>query len=312
MLPRDHTVKVLDHGYVKLLDWMGSDEDIIVAARQSTGRSFEGWGPGKICKHCRHRPDSLKGQGLCEEATGRPDYSHVWGETKGDLGLLKTLWSKGHSTPFEMVTVKFQVQAPVMVYREWHRHRTQSFSEMSARYVQMPNLHYVPAFERIQGQSKTNKQGSDGALHEDTVRLFRESIESEQQQIYGNYDEHLKDGVSRELARLNTPVSRYSRMVVSANLLNWFRFLGLRMPEDAQYEIRQYANVIGDMIRHLCPRSWDLFEEFTLHSKRLSRTELSEARDLTSYWLDILNKEPAQFPDDFATDLKRLQSILGS
>lgn len=312
MLVHGHSVSVFDHGYVKLLDWMGGDEDVIVAARQSTGRSFEGWEPGQVCKFCRCRPESLAGKSSCLEAGGVSE--HVWESTRGDLPLLKRLWSEGHSTPFEMVQLKIQVQAPLMVFREWHRHRTQSFSEMSARYIQMPNLHYVPDLSRVRGQSKVNKQGSGDELSPSVVDDFRKSIEEEQQEIYGEYEGHLKHGVARELARLNTPVSRYSRMVASANLLNWFRFLGLRMPENAQFEIRQYANVVGYFIKQLWPRSWDLFEEYTLFSKRLSRSEISEARGILEELLagsgnsDLVNSGL----DSIRHQLLRLQTLLSA
>lgn len=314
MLARDHSVKVLDHGYVKLLDWMGSDEDVIVAARQSTGRSFEGWGPGQVCKYCRCRPESLAGRMPCSEQTvadsPTTEASHVWVETKGDLPLLKRLWSGGHTTPFEMVQLKIQVQAPLMVFREWQRHRTQSYSEMSARYIQMPNLHYIPDPTRVQGQSTTNRQASAGALPDDVVAAFRLRMEEEQQAIYGTYEDYLADGVSRELARLNTPVSRYSRMVASANLLNWFRFLGLRIPEDAQWEIRQYSAVVADFIKQLFPRCWDLFEEYTLFSKRLSRTDVGDARRIVGELINAMkaggDMEAAQ------AQLVRLQQILAA
>ena len=156
----------------------------------------------------------------------------------------------------------FEVQAPIMVFREWHRHRTQSFNEFSARYAPMADLHYLPAPARIRGQSKSNKQGTgDEDLPAEIVAEFLRRIEREQRMIYETYQWALDHGVAREVARINTPVSRYSKMRASANLLNWLRFIGLRAAPDAQLEIRQYAEAIGSQIEKHFPRTWVLFKE---------------------------------------------------
>jgi thymidylate synthase (FAD) len=211
-------------GYVQLIETWGSDERIIDAARMSTDKGFQGW--------------------------------------PADEKLLRFLWEHRHTSPFEQAGVGFEVQGPIFVFREWHRHRTQSYNEFSARYAQMPDLHYLPDSSRVKAQSKTNKQGtSDHFLPAEIVAEFLQRIEREQRMIYETYRWALDHGIARELARLNTPASRYSKMRASANLLNWLRFCGLRMSGSAQWQIRQYANAIGSEIENHFPRTWALFKE---------------------------------------------------
>lgn len=252
--------EVLDHGYVELKDVMGSDERIIAAARMSSGKGFLGWGtrhkkscPGGVPLGYSQWDGSLKEWVFAGECNCTPE--------PGDEKLLAYLWNNHHTSPFEQCSASFEVQAPIMVFREWHRHRTQSYNELSARYTQMPNIHYVPVPERVTAQSKTNKQASSNdALPPEIVNEFLDRIEKEQKLIYDNYQWALDHGIAREVARINTPVSRYSRMVASANLLNWFRFLGLRLAENAQWEIRQYAQAIGEILEKQFPRSYELFK----------------------------------------------------
>lgn len=226
------TINVLDHGYVTVRDVWGCDARIIEAARMSTGKGFIGWGTP---------------------------------EKPGDEKLLRYLWINRHTSPFEQVGISFEVQAPILVFREWHRHRTQSYNEFSARYAQMPNLHYLPRPPRVKPQSTKNKQGSgDGNIPNEIIEEFLRRIADEQQRIYATYQWAIEQGIAREVARINTPISRYSRMVTSANLLNWLRFLGLRMAPNAQWEIRQYANAIGELISERFPRTWQLFSEQSL------------------------------------------------
>lgn len=218
-------------GRAELVEVWGSDERIVEAARQSTGKGFHGWGT--------------------HENPG------------GDEKLLRYLYANRHDTPFEMAGAIIEVQAPIMVFREWHRHRTMSYNEMSARYVQMPDLHYVPPRARIKGQSKTNKQATDmgATLPDETVDWFIAGVERQQREIYEFYEEALKRGISREIARINTPVSRYSRMWAQANLRNWLAFLTLRNAPGAQEEIRRYAQAILIMLAGHFPRTIELFLE---------------------------------------------------
>jgi thymidylate synthase (FAD) len=131
---------------------------------------------------------------------------------------------------------------------------------MSARYTQMPDIHYLPESSRVKAQSKSNKQGtSEQELPPEIIEEFLRRTKEDQDRIYANYQWALDNGIAREIARINTPVSRYSKMVASANLLNWLKFLKLRMPMAAQWEIRQYANAVAQIVAEKFPRTWDLF-----------------------------------------------------
>lgn len=244
-------VPVLDHGYVKLIDFLGDDASIIEAARMSTEGGFVSWEPYE--KH-----------------------------PGGDMGLLDFLWRKRHATPFEMCEAVFEVQAPLLAFREWHRHRTQSYNEFSARYAVMANLHYVPSEERLKSIKSSNKQAAslDHHLGEEVdYEKMLANIDDEQKSIYAEYERMLAQGVPKEIARLNTPVSRYSKMRVKTDLRNWLAFENLRIRPSAQWEIRQYAEVIGHtFLKALFPRTWSIFEEHDLYGAHLSRTELRALR----------------------------------
>ncbi len=244
--------QLLDHGYLELVESWGSEERIIEAARMSTGKGFLGWGPF-------HADD-------CPSHTGKKTTRECGCVDKpGDEKLLRYLWTNKHATPFEMTGLTFEVQAPIMVFREWHRHRTQSYNEMSARYTPLPDVTYIPTVERLMVNSKTNKQAGTIAgaaeLTEQNAEEFRQSLREIYKLQEGTYQTALKCGVPKELARLVLPVGRYSRMRASANLRNWLAFLALRLPTTAQYEIRVYAEVIGKIIAEKFPRTWALFSE---------------------------------------------------
>lgn len=274
------TVKILDHGYVKFIDSMGTDETIVEAARMSTGKGFISWDPYERCDGCgevRFPSQEQKRGGIIMPGCSNHKFVNY---PDGDRGLLDNLWRNKHATPFEMVEFAFEVQAPIMVFREWHRHRTQSFNEFSARYAQMPNIHYVPEEGRFQKQSTHNKQGSAEQVEDGLARQLREFIETEQGAIYQNYEGMVNKGLAKEVARLNTPVSRYSKMRVKTDLRNWLAFCNLRMRPGAQLEIRLYANVVLDFIRQVCPRAVELFEEYDLYGCYLSRKELFMLRGI--------------------------------
>lgn len=220
---------VLDHGYVELVETWGSDERIIEAARMSTQKGFEGWGP--------------KDDG-----------------SAGDEKLLAYLWNNKHATPFEMAGMTIEVKAPIFVFREWHRHRTQSYNEMSARYAPLPEEFYVPSDERMAGGaiSKTNKQGSADGLVDYVAGVAQQTIRETSEAAFVAYRDLLERGVARELARLVLPVNTYSRMRASANLRNWLAFLTLRIDVKAQWEIRQYAGVVAQLIAERFPRTYAL------------------------------------------------------
>jgi thymidylate synthase (FAD) len=285
------TIDVLDHGYVKLIGHLGSDEAIVEAARMSTGRGFVSWEPYYRCKRCDEVQEVPNDAHLISgaEEMCQHDWQHF---PEGDKGTLDYLWRHKHATPFEMGELVIEVQAPIMVFREWHRHRTQSFNEFSARYSEMPNLHYVPNPSRFEHKKSDNKQESS-AVSEDqklgpTPEEFRFAVLQEQSFIYQTYQSMLDHGVPKEVARLNTPVSRYSKMRAKANLRNWLGFLNLRMRPNAQKEIRLYAEAVATLVKGIWPRTYSLFEEYDLYGVSLSRTELAQLRKMLSYRDDDL------------------------
>jgi thymidylate synthase (FAD) len=218
-------IKVLDHGYVQLVESYGTDESIIEAAKMSTQKEFRGW-------------------------------------DNGESKLLKFLYDHKHMTPFEMCGMIIQVKAPIFVFREWHRHRTQSYNEMSARYIPLPNENYVPEpYRVVAGSKKTaNKQASGSKeIDEETAITFCDILVESYAKSQNFYEDSIERGVPKELARLCLPVGRYSAMRASANLRNWLAFLTLRMDKSAQWEIRQYANAVGELIGEQFPRTWELF-----------------------------------------------------
>jgi thymidylate synthase (FAD) len=247
--------EILDHGHIEAIEHWGSDEDIISAARMSTAKGFIGWGP----LHAKDCGDGTLG-GFPKDGS-----STCCAGIPGDEKLLRYLWEMKHATPFEMAGMTIEIQAPIFVFREWHRHRTQSYSEMSARYTPLPDVNYIPTVERLLINSKTNKQASTikGAaeLTELAAESFRIALRKSYEAAEGLYQEGLAAGVPKELARIHLPVGRYSRMRASANLRNWLAFLALRMDPAAQWEIRQYANAVGAIIATLFPRTWALFME---------------------------------------------------
>jgi thymidylate synthase (FAD) len=225
---------LLDHGYIRLIETWGSDQRVIEAARMSTDKGFLGWGTP---------------------------------EAPGDSKLLRYLWSHQHHTPFEMAGMTIEVQAPIFVLREWMRHRTQSYNEMSGRYVELPDLYYVPSVERLMAarQSTSNRQGSELGFSTSEAKCLQGVLRDAHREAREAYDLLLAMGVAREIARLVIPVAQFSKMRASANLRNWLGFLKLRTAPNAQWEIRQYANAAGELIAEHFPRTWELFAEGVKH-----------------------------------------------
>lgn len=248
-------VPLLDHGYVALVDSWGSDEAIIEAARMSTAKGFLGWEPGP-CPECS--PGDEGERVACKSCEGK-------GTIRGDKFLLKYLWDNKHATPFEMGGMVIDVKAPIFVFREWHRHRTQSYNEMSARYVPLPNENYVPTVERLIINSKTNKQAGVVTGAAELTETGAEGYLGLLEEMYASqerlYQQALLMGVPKELARIHLPVGRYSAMRASANLRNLLGFLTLRRAPGAQWEIRQYADAVALMAKELFPRTYALFAE---------------------------------------------------
>ena len=259
-------IKVLDHGYVNLVETWGSDERIIESARMSTDKGFQGWGTGESCYKCQSNPNDSNGlwNRLDDVPPIDPSCKVCLGTGKhvGDERLLAYLYRNKHATPFEMAGLIVEVKAPIFVFREWHRHRTQSYNEMSARYIPIPDENYIPSIERIGMRGGKNKQAQGlKDLDQNHAEYWARSLEIFYDTAQAFYQNGLEIGIPKELARLCIPVGRYSKMRASANLRNWLGFLTLRMDPAAQWEIREYARAVGEIISEKFPRTWELFQE---------------------------------------------------
>ena len=219
---------VLDHGYVRLVDHMGNDLSIVRSARVSYNAE---WRTGD--------------------------------DVDKDEKLIRYMMRNKHTSPFEAVQFTFEVKAPIFVFRQWHRHRTWAYNEISARYSQLSEEFYVPKPEHIGKQSKHNKQmrdideeaeGNNGVVSAAQIRVACENA-------FKQYHSLLKAGVPRELARSVLPVATYSHMFATVDLHNLFHFLRLRLHEHAQYEIRVYAEAILMLIEPIVPVSVAAFKE---------------------------------------------------
>ncbi|MGX9443919.1 FAD-dependent thymidylate synthase [Nitrobacteraceae bacterium UC4446_H13] len=214
-------INVLDHGFVRLVDSMGGDLSIARAARVSYAAA---WRVGE--------------------------------DTGSDKRLINYLWQNGHTSPFEAVTFTFEVKAPIFVFRQWHRHRTWSFNELSARYRELPEEFYVPDPSQIGVQSATSKQGRNIIASRNGAAWgaeVAETIGHACKQAFHVYQHLLADSVPRELARSVLPVATYSHMFATVDLLNLLKFLTLRSHEHAQHEIRVYADAMLELIRPVVP-----------------------------------------------------------
>lgn len=214
-------IDVLDRGFVRLVDSMGNDLSIVRAARVS--------------------------------------YDAAWraGEDEGsDVRLINYLWRNRHTTPFEAVEFQFEVKAPIFVLRQWHRHRTWTYNELSGRYRELPEEFYVPRPEHIGKQSKDNKQVRE-LWPGETNDWAAAEIENACELSFESYRKLIDAGVPRELARSVLPVATYSHMFAKVDLLNLLKFLDLRLHAHAQYEIRVYAEAMRDLITPVVPVAMD-------------------------------------------------------
>lgn len=229
-------IKVLDHGFVRLVNYMGSDLDIVRAARVSYDAD---WRVGE--------------------------------EGDKDKKLIGYLLRNKHTSPFESVVFTFEIKCPIFVTRQWHRHRTWGYSEVSARYTELPEEFYVPEPHLIGKQSESSKQARDiditqtgqtiGTWSEEAAQL----IEDQCADSFRVYKALLKRGVPRELARSVLPLATYTRFFGTVNLHNLLHFLTLRLHIHAQYEIRVYAEAIVNLIRPIVPITMDFFLESIKH-----------------------------------------------
>lgn len=225
-------IDVLDHGFVRLIDYMGSDISVSRSARVS--------------------------------------YDAAWraGENeKSDEKLIGYLWNHRHTTPFESVAFTFEVKAPIFVFRQWHRHRTWSYNELSGRYKELPEEFYTPEAAMIGTQSKDNKQMrviGDIADHDVLYSGRDQEIEEARavmEKAFQCYRDLIMAGWPRELARSVLPVATYSHMFATVNLLNLFKFFTLRSDSHAQHEIRVYADAMRELIRPIVPVCIAAFEK---------------------------------------------------
>jgi thymidylate synthase (FAD) len=269
---------ILDHGYIQDIEEWGSDQRIIESARMSTDKGFLGWGPkvtGLPCfpngdvsgKPREELPDFLVDVWRANGCPSFQDATNPFQDVKegpGDEGLLRYLWEKQHSTPFEMAGLTIEVQCPIFVIREWHRHRVPfGYSELSARYAPMPNLNYVPTIGRcLRNSDGKNKQagalkGSDQLTPEAAVS-WRKELEHFYEMAEALYLHGLKIGMPKELARVVIPVGRYTRMRATGNLRGWLAFIKLRNAPDAQEEIRLFAEVVSEILQIHFPRTHEI------------------------------------------------------
>lgn len=237
----DQELGVLDHGFVRLVDYLGGDARIVQAARVSYG-------------------DGTK-------------------TVREDGALIDYLLRNRHTSPFEQVILTFHVKLPIFVARQWIRHRTARLNEISGRYSVMRDEFYVPNAREVRFQDKRNRQGGDGRevppeLRERVISVLR----SGQERTYVEYEGLLEDDIARELARVNLPLSLYTEMYWQIDLNNLFHFLRLRLDWHAQYEIRAYGDVMARIAQAVAPMAYAAFEEHELHGRSFSRTELDVLR----------------------------------
>jgi len=226
-------IEVLNGGFVRLVDQMGGDLSIVRSARVSYDADWRG-----------ELEVAPRGQMAAPK----------------DEKLIKYLWTNKHTSPFEAVSFTFEVKAPIFVFRQWHRHRTWSYNEISARYTELDEGYYIPELDKITTQSSSNKQmRTDEVLSE--ADAIRNIISSQNATSFATYKYLIKLGCARELARSVLPVAAYSRMFATVDLHNLFHFLKLRLHEHSQYEIRVYAEAIVKLIEPIVPVAVAVFKE---------------------------------------------------
>ncbi len=233
---------VLGHGFVTLVDYMGDDAAIVQAARVSYGRGTK--------------------------------------TVRDDRGLVRYLLRHRHTTPFEMVEMKFLVRLPIFVARQWIRHRASSVNEYSARYSVVPDEFEVPPAEEVRHQSTRNRQGRGEPLPGPVVERFRSDLERVSREAYEAYSRALEAGVARETARLLLPVAYYTQWYWKSNLWNLFHFLSLRLDPHAQEEIRLYAAEVATLGRLVAPIAFEAFDEFVRDGLSLGKREQLALRHL--------------------------------
>ncbi|MDB3930267.1 FAD-dependent thymidylate synthase [Paracoccaceae bacterium] len=239
-----NAIPVLDHGFIRVVDYMGDDAAICQAARVSYGKGTK--------------------------------------SVQNDEGLIRYLMRHWHSTPFEMCEVKLHVKLPVFVARQWIRHRTANVNEYSARYSILDREFYIPAPEHIAAQSVVNNQGRGEALTGAEAARVLDILKTDSERSYDNYQAMISDdgqrGLARELARMNLPANIYTQWYWKVDLHNLLHFLRLRADAHAQYEIRVYAGAICSVVADWVPFAYAAFEDYRLGGATLSETALECVR----------------------------------
>jgi len=269
-------IRVLDHGFVRLVDYMGDDAAIVQAARVSYGAGTK--------------------------------------KRSEDSALIRYLLRHKHTSPFEMVEVKLHLKAPIFVARQWMRHRVASINEVSARYSILPNEMYLPDDTQISFQSSDNKQGrSTTEVPQEVRERVRELLLAGQREAYAGYQEMIDAEIARELARIALPVSVYTEWYWKMNLHNLFHFLTLRTDAHAQFEIRIYAEAICLIVQRLAPVAYQAFVDYSRDAVHLSGPEREiVARALRGEpirpedWKRIGKRERAEFAGKFGIAVPEL------
>ena len=237
-------IPVLDHGFIRVVDYMGDDTSIVQAARVSYGKGTK--------------------------------------KVNTDAGLIKYLMRHWHSTPFEMCEIKYHVKLPIFIARQWIRHRTANVNEYSARYSILDKEFYLPTPENLAAQSQSNRQGRGDVIKGDQAKKVLDLLKSDAERTYKNYEEMLnerydgsiidekKSGLARELARMNLTLNTYTQWYWKTDLLNLMNFLRLRADDHAQYEIRAYADAMLDTLKKWVPTTYEAFMDY-----RVGGTEVS-------------------------------------
>ena len=235
---------VLDHGFVRVVDYMGDDTSIVQAARVSYGKGTK--------------------------------------KVSTDSGLIKYLMRHRHSTPFEMCEIKYHVKLPIFVARQWIRHRTANVNEYSARYSILDKEFYIPDKQHLAAQSEINRQGRGNLINgkqadeilnllkEDAKRNYDDYEKMLNQKYDGTVIDEKKQGLARELARMNLTLNAYTQWYWKTDLLNLLNFLSLRTDSHAQYEIRAYADVMTDSLKRWAPIAYEAFMDYRVGAMELS------------------------------------------
>ncbi len=246
--------EVLDHGFVRVIDYMGDDSAIVQSARVSYGKGTK--------------------------------------QISNDKGLIKYLMRHRHSTPFEMCEIKFHVKLPIFIARQWIRHRTANVNEYSARYSILDKEFYIPSIENVAAQSTINNQGRGEVLTSDEAAEVISILKKDAEQTYANYEtllnensegvsiDETKPGVARELARMNLTLNTYTQWYWKIDLNNLLHFLALRADAHAQYEIRVYADIMMDIVKKWVPIAADAFEDYRIGGTEVSAKEISLLKKL--------------------------------